>query len=41
MAGDMNCHIGSTGDSFEDVMECFSYGISNQEGVNMLGLSRA
>ena len=26
MAGDMNCHIGSTRDGFEDVMECFSFG---------------
>ena len=24
VAGDMNCHIGSTRDGFEDVIRCFS-----------------
>ena len=32
VAGDMNCHIGSTCDGFEDVMESFSFGVRNQEG---------
>ena len=38
MAGDMNCHIGSTCDGFEDVIGCFSFGMRNQKGENMLGL---
>ena len=38
VAGDMNCHIGSTCDGFEDVMGCFSFGVRNQEEKNMLGL---
>ena len=38
VAGDMNCHIGSTRDGFEDFMGCFSFGVRNQEGENMLGL---
>ena len=38
VAGDMNCHIGSTCDGVEDVMGCFSFGVRNQEGENMLGL---
>ena len=32
MVGDMNCHIGSTCDGFEDVMECFSFGVRTKEG---------
>ena len=27
VAGDMSCHIGSTRDSFEHVMGCFSFGV--------------
>ena len=38
VAGDMNCHIGSTGDGFEDVMGCFSFVVRNQERKNMPGL---
>ena len=38
VAGDMNCHIGSMSDGFEDVMGCFSFGVRNQEGENMLRL---
>ena len=38
VAYDMNCHVGSTHDGFEDVMGCFSFGVRNQEGENMLGL---
>ena len=37
VVGDMNCHIGSMSDGFEDVMGCFSFGVRNQ-GENMLGL---
>ena len=40
VAGDMNCHIGSTHDGFENMMGCSSFGVSNQEGENMLGLCR-
>ena len=36
--GDINCHIGSTCDGFEDVLGCFSFRVRNQEGENMLGL---
>ena len=36
VAGDMNCHIGSTRDGFEDVMGCFSFGVRNQEGENIV-----
>ena len=38
VAGDMNCHIGSTRDGFEDVIGCFSFGVRNQEGESMLDL---
>mgnify|MGYP001795072563 CR=1 FL=1 len=38
VAGDMNGHIGSTRDGFENVMGRFSFGVRNQEGENMLGL---
>ena len=38
VVGDINGHIGSTRDGFEDVMGCFSFGVRNQEGENMLGL---
>ena len=38
LAGDMNCHIGSTCDGFEDVTGYFSFGVRNQEGENILGL---
>ena len=31
VAGDMNYHIGSTRDGFEDVMGCFSFGVRNQQ----------
>ena len=34
VAGDVNCHIGSTRDGFEDVMGCLSFGVRNQEGEN-------
>ena len=37
-AGDMNCHIGSKCDGFEDVMGCLSFGVRKQEEENMLGL---
>ena len=37
VAGDMNCHIGSSCDGFEHVMGCFRYGARNQEGENILG----
>ena len=36
VVGDMNCDIGSTRDGFEDVIGCFSFGVRNQEGENML-----
>ena len=36
VASDMQCHIGSTHDGFEDVMGCFSLGVRNQEGEKML-----
>ena len=38
MAGDRNCHIELTRDGFEDVTECFSFGLRNQKGENMLRL---
>ena len=38
VAGDMNCHIRSMHDGFEDVMGCFSFGVRNQEGEIMRGL---
>ena len=38
VAGDMNCHIGSTYNGFEDVIVCFCFGVRNQERENMLGL---
>ena len=41
VAGDINCHIRSTQDGFEDVMECFSSGVRNREGENLLGLCQA
>ena len=31
VAGDMNCHIGSTHNGFEDVMGCFSFRVRNQD----------
>ena len=37
-AGDINCHIGSTFDSLEGMMGCFSSGVRQQEGKNILGL---
>ena len=36
VADDTNCHIGSTCDGFEDVIGCFSFGVRNLEGENML-----
>ena len=38
VAGDMNYHIVSTCDGFEDVMGCLSFGVRNQKGENMLEL---
>ena len=38
VAGDMNCHNGSMHDGFEDLMGCFSFGVRNQKGENMLGM---
>ena len=41
MAGDMNCLIGSTGNGFEDVMGCFSFGVRNLEKEYAGTVSRA
>ena len=30
VAGDMNCHIGSTRDGFEEVMGCFGYDLKKK-----------
>ena len=40
VARNMNCHIGSMRDGFEDVIGCFSFGVRNHEGENMLGLGQ-